>query len=300
MGIIKKSLIQRSLFFVFFLFSFLFIFTLKSYACTTPADCGSGVWECVSGHCIAQCNAQNGTFCHTNSCIAPAVPASGWCPSTEVCCRSGAVATKYSCVNGSCSTDPNGTYSDQSSCQTACTSGNPSESGGAYPTKPICLGRYVSCSPGTGPSDTADPNGIYCCPGLSCQYAGNSQEGGQPHPGPISYVYQCDTPPSEQGDTSCAADGSWCDTAFGRVYTTGAGITKALFSVLLSISGALAVLLIIISGYRMMTSQGNPERLQAAREQLIAAIVGLLFIIFSLVILQTIGVDLLGLSGFSP
>ncbi len=46
-----------------------------------------------------------------------------------------------------------------------------------------------------------------------------------------------------------------------------------------------------------MTSQGKPETLQQGRDQLIAAIVGLLFLIFSFVLLQTIGVDILKLPG---
>ena len=65
------------------------------------------------------------------------------------------------------------------------------------------------------------------------------------------------------------------------------------FRILLSFAGAIALFLIIISGYRMMVSQGKPEAINAAREQLIAAIVGLLFMVFSLILLQTIGVDIL-------
>jgi hypothetical protein len=49
-----------------------------------------------------------------------------------------------------------------------------------------------------------------------------------------------------------------------------------------------------------MVSQGNPEKIQAAREQLTAAIVGLMFVVFSLVILQVIGYDILRLPGFKP
>jgi glucose uptake protein GlcU len=70
--------------------------------------------------------------------------------------------------------------------------------------------------------------------------------------------------------------------------------------VVLSLVGAIAIILIIISGYRLMVSQGNPENIKNAREQLTAAIVGLLFVIFSLVILQVIGVNILGLPGISP
>ncbi len=89
-----------------------------------------------------------------------------------------------------------------------------------------------------------------------------------------------------------------CDTAVGSISTSPAGFTKTLMSVILSIAGAIAIILIIISGYRMMVSQGDPEKIKDAREQLTAAIIGLLFVIFSLVILQVIGVNILGLPGF--
>lgn len=73
------------------------------------------------------------------------------------------------------------------------------------------------------------------------------------------------------------------------------GLINALLGIFLSISGGIAIILIIISGYRVMTSQGNPEKLQAAKEQLTAAIVGVLFVIFSLVILEVVGVDILNI-----
>ncbi|MBI2442936.1 MAG: hypothetical protein HYV40_03435, partial [Candidatus Levybacteria bacterium] len=73
---------------------------------------------------------------------------------------------------------------------------------------------------------------------------------------------------------------------------------SSVFSVLLSLSGMIALYLIIRSGYRMMTSRGNPEAIQEARERLVSAIVGLLLIIFSLVALSVIGVNLLRIPGF--
>jgi len=82
--------------------------------------------------------------------------------------------------------------------------------------------------------------------------------------------------------------------------TDPGGLINTLVAIVLSVAGAIALLLIIISGYRLMVSQGNPENVKNAREQLTAAIIGLLFVIFSLVILQLIGVNILGLPGFSP
>ena len=66
----------------------------------------------------------------------------------------------------------------------------------------------------------------------------------------------------------------------------------------MSISGGIALILIITSGYQIMTSQGDPEKIKAGRERFISAVVGLLFLIFSLVILETIGVDILRIPGF--
>lgn len=87
-------------------------------------------------------------------------------------------------------------------------------------------------------------------------------------------------------------------TAVGDVATDPFDFVKKLMSILLSLAGGIAVILIIISGYKFMASQGNPEAVQAAREQLTSAIVGFLFIIFSLVILQVVGVDILRIPGF--
>lgn len=87
------------------------------------------------------------------------------------------------------------------------------------------------------------------------------------------------------------------DSAIGSISTDPKGFILKLFQVLLGLSGGIALLLIIRSGYKYMTSQGNPETTKAAQEEMTSAIVGLLFLIFSLVILQIIGVDLLKIPG---
>lgn len=87
-------------------------------------------------------------------------------------------------------------------------------------------------------------------------------------------------------------------TAIGAINTSPAGFVKSVFSLVLGLAGGLAILLIIYSGFQLIESRGNPEKLEAAREQLTSAIIGLLFIIFSLVIIQAIGVDILNLPGF--
>ncbi|HEX7042527.1 MAG TPA: pilin [Patescibacteria group bacterium] len=88
------------------------------------------------------------------------------------------------------------------------------------------------------------------------------------------------------------------DTAIGTISTNINDVVMTIFKLILGIAGGVAAVLIIASGYEMMTSQGNPEKVKAARERLTSAIVGLLFIIFSVAILQIIGVDVLQLPGF--
>lgn len=90
-----------------------------------------------------------------------------------------------------------------------------------------------------------------------------------------------------------------CKTALGAIDTSAGGFIKSLLGILMSVSGMIALYLIVRSGYQLMTSRGNPEAIQEARERLTSAIVGLLLIIFSLVILSVIGVDLLKIPGFS-
>lgn len=97
----------------------------------------------------------------------------------------------------------------------------------------------------------------------------------------------------------CDVRGQKCETALGTISTNPADFVKSIFGIVLSIAGGVALILIMISGYSLMFSQGNQEKVQAAREQLTSAIVGLLFIIFSITILQIIGVDILRIPGLS-
>lgn len=78
-----------------------------------------------------------------------------------------------------------------------------------------------------------------------------------------------------------------------RVYTDPFKLVPQIIEVILGFAGAIVIILIIRSGYKLMFSQGNPEKVQEAREELTSAIVGLLFIIFSFVLLQFITNDIL-------
>lgn len=88
-------------------------------------------------------------------------------------------------------------------------------------------------------------------------------------------------------------------TALGDFFVVPTLFVSKIFGILIGVAGGIAVILIMIAGYRFMMSRGKPESIQQARDQLTAAIVGLIFLIFSLVILEVIGVDILHIPGVS-
>lgn len=67
---------------------------------------------------------------------------------------------------------------------------------------------------------------------------------------------------------------------------------------LTGMAGGIAFLLMLFGTIRIMTSAGDPKGIQAGKELVTSAIVGLLFIIFSAYLLKIIGFDILGLPGF--
>jgi hypothetical protein len=143
-----------------------------------------------------------------------------------------------------------------------------------------CNGAAIaSCGPAN--------SGLVCDPATNKCKSSKSKEEPPPPPPP--------SPPCAQWN------GGKCDSvgsAFGALSTAPDLFVKSIFSILLSLSGGLALLLIMRAGYSMMTSQGKPEQLNSARDQLIAAVVGLVFLILSFVILQVIGFDILQIPGF--
>jgi len=89
------------------------------------------------------------------------------------------------------------------------------------------------------------------------------------------------------------------NTAIGSMPTDPIAFIQRLFSIVLTLAGIAALILLIYGGYTYMISRGDPERVKGARETITSAIFGLLFIIFSFVILQVIVGDILRVPGFN-
>lgn len=86
------------------------------------------------------------------------------------------------------------------------------------------------------------------------------------------------------------------DTAIGCIPVEN---TNAFMSWILGwavgVGGGIAFLLIVYASFMIMTSQGDPARLKAGQELLTSAISGLIMLIFSVFILNFIGIDILGI-----
>lgn len=152
-------------------------------------------------------------------------------------------------------------------------------------------GAFSAIGCGAGSKTVCYANFTICA---DCKSPGKGQGGKPEAPNPV----KCD------GDATCLScvedekNPKGIPTPLGCVKTNPAGLVSFILKFLLYISGGIAVLLIMFGGYNMMTSQGNPEKLQGAQETITSAVVGLLFIIFSLVLLEIIGVDILRIPGF--
>lgn len=93
--------------------------------------------------------------------------------------------------------------------------------------------------------------------------------------------------------------GGEIDTALGCIPTNDInGFVQWFLTWAIGIGGGIAFLLILWSGFQIMTATGNPDRLKAGKEQLTSAVSGLLFIIFSVFLLKLIGIQILNLPGF--
>jgi len=183
-----------------------------------------------------------------------------------------------------------------------------------FPKNISSVGQNCTCVIGTDPVSQlpacVDSSPSSCPPGETCKC--NAQI--EPSSG---VIISCDpgtcvlSPASTP--TSASTGGiqpTECDTAAGPktgiMTALGCIPTKDtaqfvgwLLGSAIKIAGGIAFLLIIFGAIKILTSAGNPENVKAGQELITSAIMGLLFIIFSLFLLELIGVKILNIPGFS-
>ena len=97
------------------------------------------------------------------------------------------------------------------------------------------------------------------------------------------------------GGLGTGNDGVW--TGIGCLETKPKEFVQSLLSIAIGIGGGIAFLLIIYGSFILTTAAGVPDNIQKGREIIGSAISGLLFIIFSVVLLNLIGVQILQIPG---
>ncbi len=98
----------------------------------------------------------------------------------------------------------------------------------------------------------------------------------------------CTTPSGEVG----------IKTAVGCIsVTSSTGFLTFILPWAISVGGATAFILIVVAGFLVMTSAGNPQRAKAGKDLMGAAIAGLLMIIFSVYLLDLIGIRIFRIPG---
>lgn len=77
------------------------------------------------------------------------------------------------------------------------------------------------------------------------------------------------------------------------------GFVQKFYPMGLGLVGGVALLTLILGGYVILTSKGDPQRVNAGKGYLFYSIMGLLLAIFGYVFIEVIVVDLLKVPGFA-
>lgn len=86
-------------------------------------------------------------------------------------------------------------------------------------------------------------------------------------------------------------------TAFGCIRIDNAGLASDIITLMIGISGTIALLIILVAAFILSISQGEMKHVKQAKDLITAAVSGLFFIIFSIIILEFVGVTILRIPG---
>lgn len=90
--------------------------------------------------------------------------------------------------------------------------------------------------------------------------------------------------------------GIW--TAVGCIPSNPESVIATIITIGLAAGGGIVLIMILVGSFELSVSQGDPNKTKEAKEKITSAIIGLLFVIFSVTILQFIGVSILHIPGF--
>lgn len=151
-----------------------------------------------------------------------------------------------------------------------------------FQNQPISVGTNRSCSPDTRGSTEE------CTKDIVDRCAKENK---------LCNLGKCAASVSSSAKT--CKDSGTIQTAIGCIHTDPALLLSDLFSFTPPIMGLIAFLMMVYSGIKMILSGGNPQAIGGARDMFINAVIGLLFALFSVLLLQILGADIFHLPGFT-
>jgi hypothetical protein len=130
------------------------------------------------------------------------------------------------------------------------------------------------------PRDPANP---YANPGEACD----------------EYLNQCKALPVIAQTTACTDGTPGCvNSGLGPIKFEYGGFLNQIITIGISIGSGIGFLMLIYGSWKTMMSKGNPDAINEGKEIITSAVAGLVFIVFSVTIMQVIGLDILGLNRF--
>jgi hypothetical protein len=159
-----------------------------------------------------------------------------------------------------------------------------------------CRGQYNNCCVEITPGSCYKCEGLECIPVESCASPDKEYDDW----GSCYLACTGQIPPSPEEYGNCSYHGvAGVKTALGCIPTQDTQeFVGWILRLAIGIGGGIAFLLMLFGGIKMITSAGNPEAVKAGQELITSALMGLIFIIFSLFLLQLIGVKIFEIPGF--
>lgn len=106
------------------------------------------------------------------------------------------------------------------------------------------------------------------------------------------------TPATSGVKSLCQGDDTQIRTAIGCINTNPVKFIQDILRFAIGIAGGIAFLFMIGGVFQILTSAGNPDALKSGQGILTNAVIGLMFLIFSTLLLKIIGVDILNFGQF--
>lgn len=89
-----------------------------------------------------------------------------------------------------------------------------------------------------------------------------------------------------------------CKTALGTIPIDVTNFTQKVLTIALGLAGGIALIFMVYGSIKILISSGDPKKVGDGRDIIVAAVAGLLFLIFSVLILRYVGITLLPTNPF--